>query len=396
MRKKKVAIVTGSRSEFGILYWLIKELQESQDMECYTIATGSHLASSQGMTVNEIESSDIRIYSRIPMLMDGDDKEQTAYSVGLGVIGFTRELSRLSPDMIIILGDRFEILSVAVAASMLQIPIAHIGGGETDWANCSDGNIRNAITKLAHIHFVSTELYKNRILGMGEESWRVFNVGLPSLDHIKEGLMTKEQLEKNLRIKFNRYVFLITYLPVGLREEASVRELGCLLKALEFFRNEASIIFTLANADALGRSINATIQEFSRDKENIHVFQSLGKKRYLSMINISDVVIGNSSSGIIEAPSFQKPTVNIGIRQAGRIHMESIINVNGDESEIKRAIDTALYDDEFRKTLQHVNNVFGDGNSSKNIVDVIRKLVLNEKLLEKKLCIYGDGVYEKQ
>nr|WP_243461086.1 UDP-N-acetylglucosamine 2-epimerase [Clostridium botulinum] len=362
--KRKIAVVTGSRSEFGILYWVIKELEKCKDIECQLIVTGSHLAPSQGYTINQIYNCGFEVNGTVPMLLDGDSDESIGYSIGIGIMGMTKELKRLNPDIVLILGDRFEIFSVATAAMALQIPIAHIGGGETDWANCIDGNIRNAITKMANIHFVSTQQYVDRIIKMGEESWRVFQTGMPSLDNIKDDLLSKDELEENLDVKFEGNIFLVTYLPVGLRIEESIEELKKLLKALGEF-NKDTIIFTLSNADAGGRKVNQYIKEFCKNNNNAHYFPSLGKKRYLSMLNTCNIVIGNSSSGIIETPSFKKATINVGIRQNGRIHPNNVVDVIGDKHEIIKAINRALYDEGFKIELENVKNPFGDGNAAR-------------------------------
>ncbi|ABS41610.1 UDP-N-acetylglucosamine 2-epimerase (hydrolyzing) [Clostridium botulinum] len=382
--KRKIAVVTGSRSEFGILYWVIKELEKCKDIECQLIVTGSHLAPSQGYTINQIYNCGFEVNGTVPMLLDGDSDESIGYSIGIGIMGMTKELKRLNPDIVLILGDRFEIFSVATAAMALQIPIAHIGGGETDWANCIDGNIRNAITKMANIHFVSTQQYVDRIIKMGEEPWRVFQTGMPSLDNIKDDLLSKDELEENLDVKFEGNIFLVTYLPVGLRIEESIEELKKLLKALGEF-NKDTIIFTLSNADAGGRKVNQYIKEFCKNNNNAHYFPSLGKKRYLSMLNTCNIVIGNSSSGIIETPSFKKATINVGIRQNGRIHPNNVIDVIGDKHEIIKAINRALYDEGFKIELENVKNPFGDGNASKRIVKILKNIEINKSLIEKKL-----------
>ncbi|KOM96828.1 UDP-N-acetylglucosamine 2-epimerase [Clostridium botulinum] len=382
--KRKIAVVTGSRSEFGILYWVIKEFEKCKDIECQLIVTGSHLAPSQGYTINQIYNCGFEVNGTVPMLLDGDSDESIGYSIGIGIMGMTKELKRLNPDIVLILGDRFEIFSVATAAMALQIPIAHIGGGETDWANCIDGNIRNAITKMANIHFVSTQQYVDRIIKMGEEPWRVFQTGMPSLDNIKDDLLSKDELEENLDVKFEGNIFLVTYLPVGLRIEESIEELKKLLKALGEF-NKDTIIFTLSNADAGGRKVNQYIKEFCKNNNNAHYFPSLGKKRYLSMLNTCNIVIGNSSSGIIETPSFKKATINVGIRQNGRIHPNNVIDVIGDKHEIIKAINRALYDEGFKIELENVKNPFGDGNASKRIVKILKNMEINKSLIEKKL-----------
>lgn len=382
--RKKIAIITGSRSEFGILYWVIKEIENSKLLDCLLIVTGSHLATSQGMTINEIEAAGFNITAKVPMLLDGDSSEYNGYSMGVAIIGLTKELQKINPDMVLLLGDRFEIFAAATASMIMQIPIAHIAGGETDIANCPDGNIRNAITKLAHLHFVSTELYADRIRSMGEEEKRIFNVGLPSLDHIKDNLMTREELENSLQIKFKDKIMVGTYLPVVLRENESMIEIKAIMESLKEI-NDITIIFTLANADAGGRKINTIIKEYEKEIDNLFVFQSLGKRRYLSLLNQVNAVIGNSSSGIIEAASFKLPVINVGVRQDGRIHQSNIINVKGNETEIRKAINRALYDLDFRNQLKDITNVFGDGKSSKKIVKVLEDVELTQEFLEKRL-----------
>jgi len=382
--RKKIAIITGSRSEFGILYWVIKEIENSKLLDGSLIVTGSHLAATHGMTINEIEAAGFNITSKVPMLLDGDSPEYNGYSMGVAIMGLTKELEKIKPDIVLLLGDRFEIFAAATASMIMQIPIAHIAGGETDIANCPDGNIRNAITKLAHIHFVSTELYADRIRSMGEEEKRIFNVGLPSLDHIKDDLMTREELESSLQIKFKDKIMVGTYLPVVLRESESIIELKAIMESLKEL-NDTTIIFTLANADAGGRQINNIIKKYEKENENLFVFQSLGKRRYLSLLNQSDAVIGNSSSGIIEAASFKLPVINVGVRQDGRIHQPNIINVKGDETEIINAIKKSLWDLDFRNQLKDIVNVFGDGTSSKKIVKVLENVELTQEFLEKRL-----------
>jgi len=382
--KRKIAVVTGSRAEFGILYYVIKELLARKSVELQLIVTGSHLATSQGHTVDEIESHRFPIAGRIPMFLDGDNYEQIGCSVGLGVIGFSREFARLKPDIVLLLGDRYEIFAVATAAMSLNIPIAHIAGGESDSSTCADGNIRNAITKLAHLHFVSTALYADRIRHMGEEPWRIHTVGLPSLDNLRELVMPKNALANSLGLQFQKRIFLVTYNVVGLRIQESLAELDNMLGALSSFTSDTTIVITLSNADAAGREINKRLNAFASTRPNVHVCQSLGKQRYLSMLSVCDVVIGNSSSGIIEAPSFAVGTVNIGARQDGRFFPPSVVSTTGERADILRGIKTVL-SDSFRKSIRTLVNPFGDGTSSRQIADVLERVELNAHFVEKKL-----------
>lgn len=389
-KKLKIAIVTGSRSEFGILSPLIRLAEEDKDVDSFLFVTGSHLALSQGDTASEIEEMGLNIYKKLPILLDGDKNIHMALAMGLGMISFSQSLEELRPDIMVILGDRFEIFSAASAAMALEIPIAHIGGGETDFANCLDGNIRNAITKLAAVHFVSNALYEKRVKAMGEEPCRVINTGMPSIDGITKNLLSKEELEKSLNIKLESPVFLITYLPVGLEREQTFAELNALFEALTDIEENYTAIFTLANADASGRRINEKIRTYAKTNDKVKVFQNLGRKRYLSAINCSSVVIGNSSSGVIETPSFKKPAVNIGQRQKGRIHPANVIDTQGERREIADAIKKALYDKEFAESLKELKNPFGDGNASAKILNTLKNLTYDRRLIEKKLIILSN------
>jgi len=384
MGGRHITVVTGSRSDFGILYPVIKALQALHGVSCRLAVTGGHLAASQGRTIGEIMSLGLAADAAVPMCMDGDDNRQIAASMGMGVIGFAEEFERSRPGIVLILGDRYEIFAAAAAAAAMNVPIAHIGGGETDWATNMDGNIRNAITKMAHIHFVCAERYKQRVLNMLEEPWRVFLTGSPSLDGIKENLMTRQALEENLGFAFSGEILLITYLIVGLREKESLAELDELLAALSTFKS-AALVFTSSNADPAGRHINSRIAAFCEGHANAKFVGSLGRQRYLSMLNLCDAVVGNSSSGIIEAPSFQVGTVNVGIRQAGRIRAASIIDVPGERNAIISGVQKALYDENFRDGLKKTANPFGGGNSAAQIARILRDIPTGQKLMEKKL-----------
>ncbi len=381
---RKIAVVTGARADYGILYWPIKAIMEHPGLQLQLIVTGSHLSASQGQTINLIKKDRIPISARVEMLMDGDADADTGLSIGIGVMGMTRELRRLKPDFLLVLGDRFEIFAAATAAMALRIPIAHIGGGETDWANCLDGNIRNALTKMAVLHFASHDMYAKRIKAMAEESWRVKVVGMPSLDHIHEGLLSRKALETALKMKLPPPVALVTYHPIVLRPDETMRELESILAALGELK-KTTIIFTQANADAGGRAINKRIAQWCRTRPGSAIFASLGRQRYLSMLSIAEVVVGNSSSGIIEAPSFGMPVVNIGIRQAGRIHPENVLDVQGREDAILEAVKRSLDDVKFKRRCRSMNNPFGDGHASERICETLVSTPIDANLIEKRM-----------
>ncbi len=385
MGKRTIAVVTGARADYGVLYEPIRAIEAHPDLACQLVVTGSHLAPSQGRTMDQVVADGVPIAAQVEMLLDDDSDAGTGISIGLGVMGLTREFRRLQPDIVLLLGDRFEALAAAIAAMSLRIPVAHIAGGETDWANCLDGNIRNAITKIASLHFVSHETYAKRVAAMGEEPWRISTVGLPSLDNITDDLLSREELEEDLGITIAQPLILATYLPVVLRPEESHAELGALIEAVESFP-EATVVFTEANADAGGHAINNRLRAWTESRANAHLFPALGRRRYLSAMAIADALLGNTSSGIIEAPSFGVPVVNVGIRQAGRIHPDNVLDVPGTRDAIAAALSKALHDDASKQRARATSNPFGDGGASERICEVLATVSLDEALLEKRIA----------
>jgi UDP-N-acetylglucosamine 2-epimerase (non-hydrolysing)/GDP/UDP-N,N'-diacetylbacillosamine 2-epimerase (hydrolysing) len=319
MNKRKICIVTGTRAEYGLLYWLMKEIQGDPDLELQTIATGMHLSPEFGLTYKKIEEDGFTINEKVEMLLSSDTPVGIAKSVGLGVIGFADALARQKPDIMVVLGDRFEILAAAQAAMIARIPIAHIHGGETT-EGAIDEAIRHAVTKMAHFHFTAAEPYRRRIVQLGEAPERVMNYGAPGLDNIKKlKLLNRAAFEKAIKFSLGKMSFLVTYHPVTLSAANPDQSFKELTNALDQFP-EAKIIFTKANADTAGRIINYNIEKYvKQNPQRAKVFTSMGQLLYLSAIKNMDIVIGNSSSGITEAPSFCKPTVNIGQRQRGRL-----------------------------------------------------------------------------
>ncbi|MDI6703309.1 MAG: UDP-N-acetylglucosamine 2-epimerase [bacterium] len=378
---KKIAVITGTRADYGLLHWILKEIDEDTDLELRLIVTGMHLSQEFGLTIKEIEKDGFKIDEKVEMLLSSDTGVGIAKSIGLGVIGFADVLERLDPDILLVLGDRFEIFAACTAAMALNIPIAHIAGGEST-EGVIDEQIRHAITKMSHIHFPSIEFYAKRIRRMGEEDWRVFVVGGTGLDHIKRlDLMTKDEIERVLDIKIEKPTLLVTYHPVTLESEDTDRQVDELLRALE--ETGARIIFTYPNAEVKSREIIKKIKGFVLNYPKAKIFINLGQRRYLSLLKYVDVMIGNSSSGIIEAPSFELPVVNIGNRQKGRIRARNVIDVGYTKEEIIKGIDRAL-DKGFKRSLKGLKNPYGNGDSSKRIVDVLKSIEIDDRLLKKR------------
>lgn len=378
---RKIAVVTGTRAEYGLLHLLLKEIQSDSDLQLQLIATCMHLSPEFGSTYRLIEQDGFQIDAKVEMLLSSDSAVGIAKSVGLGVIGFTDAFERLKPDIVIMLGDRFEILAAAQAAFFLKIPIAHIHGGELTMGALDD-SIRHCITKLTHLHFTTAEPYRQRVIQMGEQPETVFNCGAPGIERMKKmQFLNREALEKKLHCQFRKLFFLVTYHPATLELKTLDEELKNLFLALDAFP-EATIIVTKSNSDEAGRRVNHYIDEYSLNQPNrIHVFTTLGDQNYLSLLRLADVVIGNSSSGIIEAPAFYVPTVNIGERQAGRLRCDSIIDCGITKSDIHSAIEKAL-SPAFKVIVKKTISPYDRGESAKLIKDKIKQIGL-EKLAKK-------------
>lgn len=381
---RKILVVTGTRAEYGLLYWTMKRIQEDSNLKLQLIVTGSHLCPEYGYTVEQIRQDGFVIDEEIDMLISSKSKSAIVKSMGIELIQMAQAFDRLKPDILLILGDRYEIFIAAACAMMMNVPIAHMNGGEST-EGAVDEQIRHAITKMAHIHFAGTEYYRERIIKMGEEPWRVFNVGQPGIENIvRMKLFTKDEILNELNIKpNNKLIFLITYHPVTLEVENTERQIDKLLRALKRF--DANYIFTYPNADFGSKVIIEKISEFVSQNEDSYLFYNLGQKKYLSLLKHCDVVIGNSSSGIIETPIFKKPAVNIGERQKGRLRADNVIDCDYDEKSIIDAISKALYDKDFKANLDKVSNIFGDGNTSERVVNILKNIELDKNLLRKRL-----------
>jgi UDP-hydrolysing UDP-N-acetyl-D-glucosamine 2-epimerase len=373
--KRKICIVTGSRAEYGLLYWLMKEIVADADLHLQTVATGMHLSPEFGLTYQQIEADGFAIDAKVEMLLSSDSPVGIAKSMGLGVIGFADALNRLKPDILVLLGDRFEILAAAQVAMVSRIPIAHIHGGETTEGAFDEG-IRHAITKMAQWHFVAAEPYRQRVVQLGEAPNRVFNFGAPGLDHLQHlDWMDRIALEKSLAILLNSPIFLITYHPATLSQQDPVAAMNELLEALDEFP-DATAIFTYPNADTGGRALIKRVDQWvAMNKNRAKAFVSLGQHRYLSLMREADVIVGNSSSGLTEAPALKKATVNIGDRQKGRLKASSIIDASEEKTLIVAAINKAL-SKEFRAGLPSTESLYGSGNVSRRIKDTLKTSAL--------------------
>ncbi len=380
---KRIGIMTGTRAEYGLLKPLMQEINKDNDLELYLIVSGMHLSPEFGMTYKEIEEDGYEINAKVEMLLSSDSPAGISKSIGLGVIGFADEFQRADLDMLILLGDRYEALSAAICAMVMRIPIAHLHGGELTEGAIDEG-IRHSITKMSYLHFTSTEQYRNRVIQLGENPERVFYVGALGVENIKKiNLMTKEELEKSIHFEIDENTVVVTYHPVTLENNTVEEQFLNLLEVLD--RNpKIRMIFTKANADTNGRIVNELIDKYAaQNSERACAFMSLGQKRYLSALKYCRIVIGNSSSGIIEAPSFGKPIINIGDRQKGRICADSVINCGYTQQEIQQAMETALTK-EFENKASNCRNPYEKENTAANIISVIKDYLLNDKIKLKK------------
>lgn len=369
---KKICIFTGSRAEYGLLKPLMDEIKDNESFQLQIVASGMHLSPEFGLTFHEIEKDGYTIDEKIEMLLSSDSATGICKSVGVGIISYADALQRLKPDIVIVLGDRYEAFAFSVACYINRISIAHLYGGETTEGAFDEG-FRHSITKMASIHFTSTEQYRKRVIQLGEHPDTVFNVGALGIDNIKKmALLSKEELEKILKIKFKSKNYLVTFHPETLAKEKSILYFKNLLETLEKQDRDVLIIFTKANADTEGRAINNLIDDYVSRHDNAVSFTSMGQLLYLSTMKYMDAVIGNSSSGIIEAPSFKIATINIGNRQKGRIKPESVIDCDPTVEAMSKAINL-LHTEEFQKKLKNVENPYGNGEASKQIMQILKR-----------------------
>lgn len=379
---KRICVVTGTRAEYGLLKWVMKGIKNSPQLELQIAVTGSHLAPEFGLTVQEIEQDGFRIDRKVEMLLSSSTAVGVTKSMGLAMIGFADALSDLEPDLVLVLGDRYEIFSAVAASMITTIPVAHVHGGETT-EGAYDEAMRHSITKMAHVHFVANEQYRKRVIQLGENPSKVFTVGGLGVDSIlRAPLLSREDTEAALKFKFRRRNLLVTFHPATLDFIPAVQQLDQLLGALSEL-NDTGLIFTMSNADTDGRLLNEKISEFCRSHESARVFSSLGQKLYFSCMKHIDGVVGNSSSGLLEAPSFKIGSINLGSRQRGRLRSNSVIDCDVTKSAIQEAL-KKLFSPEFQRNLKTVINPYGNGGASEAIVTHIERLRLGDDLLVKR------------
>ena len=381
IKKRKTCVVTGTRAEYGLLRWLMDGINKSTKLDLQIVATGMHLSPEFGLTYQEIENDGFKIDRKIEMLVSSDSANGIVKSMGLGMIGFTDALTELKPDLIVVLGDRYEIFTAVTAAMIFRTPVAHLHGGEAT-EGLIDESIRHSITKMSHLHFVAAEEYKKRVIQLGEQPDNVFLVGGLGIDNIvKLNLLERKDFEKSIDFKLGIKNLLITFHPVTLEKNTSEKQMNEILIALKELKH-THLIFTMPNADTDGRIIFQMIENFVNNHPHAKSFTSLGQLRYLSCIKHVDGVIGNSSSGLAEVPTFKKGTINIGDRQRGRIKAESVIDCKPTTKSISDAI-KKLYSSEFQQKLKTVKNPYGSGGASEAIVKTLENISL-KTILKKK------------
>jgi len=378
MNLRKICVVTGTRAEYGLLFWLMKEIEKDDGLDLQVVVTGMHLSPEFGLTYKEIEK-DFKIDKKIEILLSSDTAVGISKSMGLAQISFGEAYEELRPDILVVLGDRYEIFCAASAAMIARIPIAHLHGGETT-EGAFDESIRHSITKMSHMHFTATEEYKNRVIQLGEHPHTVFNVGGLGIENIKRlKLLNKEEFEKSINFKLNQKNILVTFHSVTLEDDTTREQFQAVLDAVDELE-DTHTIFTKANSDTDGRIINQMIDKYvEKNSRKSVVFSSLGQLRYLSALQFVDAAVGNSSSGLTEVPTFKIGTINIGDRQKGRMQADSIINCIPIKKSILEAF-KELYLKEFQDSLKKVHNPYDGGCASKKIVKKLKNKKLNDVL----------------
>jgi UDP-N-acetylglucosamine 2-epimerase (non-hydrolysing)/GDP/UDP-N,N'-diacetylbacillosamine 2-epimerase (hydrolysing) len=378
MTSRKICVVTGSRADYGLLYWVMKSIQADSDLLLQVAVTGMHLSADFGLTARTVEADGFPISARIDSLLPGDSAAAVAKSIGRGVIGFADAFEQLEPDLVLLLGDRFEILAAAQAALVAKIPVAHIAGGDVT-EGAFDDAIRHSITKMSHLHFVTNAAAESRVRQLGEDPRFIFNFGSPGLDTlVRTPLLPRPELEATLGFSLRPHNLLVTFHPATLDAAGSAAQLTELFHALDSLGPDFGVIFTKGNADTEGLTLNRLIGAYVETRPNCRLFDSLGQQKYLSVMKQVDALVGNSSSGLYEAPSLRKPAVNIGDRQKGRLRAASVIDCAPDAGAIERAIRDALVLD-----CSAVKNPYGDGNSAPRIVAVLKSIEDPRRLVRK-------------
>lgn len=380
---KKICVVSGTRAEYGLLKPLIRRINEDAELELQLVVTGMHLSPEFGLTYKEIINDGFKIVEKVEMLLSSDTSIGISKSMGLAMISFSEVFERIKPDMLIVLGDRYEIFAAASVAINARIPITHLHGGEST-EGAIDEAIRHSITKMSYLHFTSKEVYRNRVIQLGEDPSRVFNVGALVEESIKTlNFIKKDKLEEDLGINFDKKMALLTFHPTTLENDSSEEQFRNILESLDEF-SDLKVIFTKANSDTNGRIINNMIDEYVlKNPKKCVAFTSLGQLRYLSTMKYCDVVIGNSSSGIIEAPILNKATINIGARQKGRIQEKSIVNCDPIKEEVVNSLRKVI-SKEFINSLNTSKNLENETYASQKIIMIIKKYIIDNKINIKK------------
>ena len=397
MKIRKIAIFTGNRAEYGLQFPIIEAISKSSNLDYRLLVSGAHLDENFGNTLKEIENDGFQISHEIKINLPSDDLFGTTQAIGSGVISISKALQKVKPDFFVVYADRFEGFSALIAGTQMNIPTAHIEGGDITEGGALDDSVRHAMTKLAHIHFTTNKQASNRIISMGEEKWRVKNVGFPAIDLIKrKNYATPKELQKNFGVNLNKPIILFTQHSVTTEFEKVVAQIKPCLDALVKLNHEDIQIFiTYPNNDAGGVKIIKNLELLRNKFKNINIYKSLGRYNYHGFLSLalSDkykvVCVGNSSSGIKETPAFKCPTVNIGSRQKSRLRGSNVIDVNYDEKNIYKSIKKCLFDSNFRKKCRETINPYGKGNAGIKISKALEKIVINKKLLQKKMTIVG-------
>lgn len=378
---KKIAVITGTRADYGIYYSVLKQIEKNPNLQLQLIVCGMHLCPEFGMTVNEIEKDGFEISDRIETILASDTGSSMAKSIGLTLINLTQSLERLKPDILVVLGDRGEMMAGAIAATHMNIPVAHIHGGEV--TGTVDESIRHAITKLSNIHFPATEDSKKRIIKMGEKEENVFVVGAPGLDYIKNtNYLPRKELLQKFNLKDDK-LFIMTQHPITTERDMVSWQIRQTLEAIS--QCKVQTVISYPNSDNGGREIIKVIEEFRAKYDFLKVFKNLSQVEYLSLLNVADAMIGNSSSGIIEAASFKLPVINIGTRQQGRLRACNVIDVGYEKEEILSGINKALYDEQYKEELKSCVNPYGDGRAGERISAHLEKIKITRELVQKRI-----------
>ena len=406
MKKRKIAVFTGNRAEYGLQYPILKAIDEHPELDYYLLVSGAHLDKNFGGTLEEIEKDGFHIDAEIEIDMDAESLYATAQAIGSGILSISSVLAKIQPDIMVVYADRFEGFSAVIAASQMNIPTAHIEGGDITEGGALDDSVRHAMSKLAHVHFTTNQQASNRVLAMGEEDWRVHTVGFPAIDLISEGnYATPEEIIETLELDLSKPIILFTQHSVTTEfNDASTQIIPSLNAMVELANDGVQVICTYPNNDAGGREIISELEKLdSKNIFGIQVHRSLGRYLYHGVLALAKneshqiACVGNSSSGIKETPVFGCPTVNIGSRQEGRLRGQNVIDVDYNASNIVAVVKKCFYDDEFRGQSTATNNPYYLGDAGKKIADILASIPLGKKIICKKMTLRGetkDGWYQ--